>query len=518
MKKQITFVHSESESFAIESLSSLLKNQGHQVSLAFDPQLFDSSEVKNQRLRNFFDIKDILIKQVIETKPDLVGFSVFTYNYQWALKMAREIKARIDVPVIFGGIHPTLVPEVVIKNDCVDMLCVGDGEEVLLELVKNLRNSRRYKIKNLWLKKDGKIIKNEARPTFQDLDALPLPDKELFAQHFPIYNSGYGLMAGRGCPFNCTFCCANILRRAIGGDGGHFIRKRSVDNVISELVWAKKKFKPFMVQFIDDVFITDINWLKDFARKYQKRIGLPFNCAAHPAVVSSEMVRTLKKAGCNLLTFGVQSASEKVRRELLGRWETNNQIRKAAQICKKEGLKFTFDHILNLPFEKIDDLIEAVDFYNEVRPTIINTFLLTYYPKAEITSIAFKAKLLTKKDVQAISNGKNPGTYSLSFGKRRGLISRKNRQNYYQFIFWLTILPLLPRFLVQKVIKRGWLYYHFSAPVWLIVLIKFLIRIKIGRAIDTIYIIKLLIKRMFINFKLKYFLAPGGEIWWRGYM
>jgi len=518
MGKQITFIHSESESFAIECLSSLLKKNGHQVSLVFDPRLFDSSEVKSQRLQKLFDIKDILIKQVIATKPDLIGFSVFTYNYQWALKMAKEIKAKIDVPIIFGGIHPTLVPEVVIKNNCVDMVCIGEGENALLELVKNLNSQRRYKIKNLWLKKENKVIKNEMHPLFEDLDFLPLPDKELFTPYQPIYNSGYGLVAGRGCPFNCTFCCANILRRAIGGDGGHFIRKRSVDNVIAELVWAKKKFKSTMVTFVDDIFVININWLKEFMPKYKKKVGLPFNCDAHPAHVTVEMVRLLKKAGCNLLIFGVQSASEKIRRELLGRPETNDQIRKAAQICKNEGLKFTIDHILNLPYEKIDDLIQAVDFYNEIRPTIINTFLLTYYPQAEITMTAYKAKLLTKKDLQAIQEGKSPGTYSLSLGEHRETISLKGRQNHNQFILWLNALPLLPSFLVKKLIKSEYLCYNFTAPIWVITLTKFLLRIKIGRPFDTIYIIRLLLKRILINLKLKYFLAPRGELWWNGYM
>ena len=503
MEKRITFVHSDGESFAIECLSSILKKYHYQVSLVFDPRLFDSSEVKNQRLQNFFDTKSLLIKQIVKTKPDLVAFSVFTYNYQWALKMARKIKAKIDVPVIFGGIHPTLVPETVIKNDCLDMLCVGEGEEALLELMENLNKPRQYKIKNLWLKKNGKIIKNEIRPPFENLDSLPLPDKEIFAPYHPLYNTGYDLVVGRGCPFNCTFCCAHALRQV--SNSNHYIRKRSVDNVMRELVWAKRKFRPIMVKFVDDIFVFNINWLKEFAPKYKKKIGLPFNCDAHPAHVTVEMVRLLKKAGCNLLIFGLQSASEKVRRELLGRPETNDQIRKAAQICKNEGLKFTIDHILNLPYEKTDDLIGAVDFYNEIRPTIINTFLLTYYPEAEITMTAYKAKLLTKKDLQAIEEGKSLGAYSLSLGKQRQGNSLKNKQNHNQFIFWLNILPLLPKPFVQSLIRRGILRYNFTAPVWIAVFIKFIIRIKIGRAIDTIYIIKLLAKRMLINFKLKYF-------------
>ncbi len=515
--KQITFVHSESESYALELLSSLLKRNGYDTALVFDHRLFDSSEVKNSYLHNVFDIQDILIKQVIETKPDLIAFSVFTYNYQWALKMARAIKKEINAPIIFGGIHPTLVPEIVIQNDCVDIVCVGEGEEALMELVENLNSEKKYRIRNLWFKKDGKIIKNEQRPLFENLDSLPLPDKDLFASYHPIYNSGYGLVVGRGCPFKCSFCCANALKQVMG-DKGHYIRKRSVDHVIAELVWAKKRFKPSMVTFVDDVFVINMDWLKEFVPKYKKFINLPFNCDAHPAGVTQEMVRLLKEAGCDLLIFGVQSTSERIRKEILKRPETNAQIEKAISICRAERLSFTVDHILNIPNDTNNDLVEAVKFYNELRPTVINTFLLTYYPKAEITEIAYENKILSKHDLRDIDDGKIPATYSLTLGGRRENPSKKGKNNTDQFIFWLNLLPLLPKSLVNQIIKRGYLRRNFLAPIWMIALIKFLIRIKIGRPFDTIYIFRLLFKRIFVNLKIKYFLVPKGQLWWKGHI
>lgn len=516
-QKRITFVHSESESFAIECLSSLLKQKGHEVTLVFDPRLFDSSEINNSKLKKVFNVRDILIKQIIKSKPDLIGFSVFTYNYQWALNMARLIKAEINVPIIFGGPHPTLVPERVIANDCVDFVCIGEGEGTIVDLAVYLGTAKKNNIKNLWLKDNGKIIKNGPRELIKNLDTLPLPDKELFAPYQPIYNSGYSLVAGRGCPFRCTFCCSNALKQAAGGLD-HYIRKRSVDHVINELIWAKKKFNPTMIAFVDDVFILDVNWLKEFVPKYIRKVGLPFFCDAHPTGVTPEIAKLLKKAGCSLLILGVQSASEKVRFEILKRPEANEQIKNTAEICRSEKLPFTIDHILNIPGETIMDLEEAVEFYNEIRPTVINTFLLTYYPKAEITQVAFKSGLLKAKDIDAIEEGKAIATYSLKLGSQKERSHRKNQKNLDQFIFWLNAIPLLPSAVVKMVIKKGCLRRNFTAPIWLITLVKFLIRIKIGRSFDTIYIFKLLFKRMFINFKLKYLLAPKGELWWQGQM
>ncbi len=138
-KKRVTFIHTESESFAIELLSSILKENSHEVSLVFDNRLFDSAEIKNSILKRVFGQKDLILKQVKDSKPDLICFSAFTYNYQWALNTAQQIKKKIgNIPIIFGGIHPTLMPDLVIKNKCVDYVCVGEGEYALLELVNNL--------------------------------------------------------------------------------------------------------------------------------------------------------------------------------------------------------------------------------------------------------------------------------------------------------------------------------------------------------------------------------------------
>ena len=268
-----------------------------------------------------------------------------------------------------------------------------------------------------------------------------------------------------------------------------------------------------MVMFIDDVFVLDLNWLRDFVPKYKKLIGLPFNCDAHPAGVTRELVSLLKDAGCDLLIFGVQSASERVRRDILKRPETNDQILKATRICREFNLNFTIDHILNIPGDTNGELREAICFYNLIRPTIINTFLLTYYPLTLIVETAVKAKLLTAKDVRAINEGKTPTTYSLSLGGRRETVRNKNQKNLDQYIFWLNALPLFPQGVVNFMNDHGYMNKNFHPPVWLIVLVKFLIRLRIGRPFDTIYTINLLFKRMIIVLKLRYLMIPKQKYW-----
>lgn len=135
---KISFIYLGSENLGIEYLSSVLKKSGHKVELIFDPALFcDKHYLNVDFLAKLFDSRKKIIKRVLESRPDLIGFSVFTHNYKWALSIASLIKKEIDIPIIFGGVHPTILPEDVIANNSVDMICIGEGEEALLELMDN---------------------------------------------------------------------------------------------------------------------------------------------------------------------------------------------------------------------------------------------------------------------------------------------------------------------------------------------------------------------------------------------
>src|SRR3989339_681535 len=126
---KIVFVAIAVENLAIEFISSFLKKHRHQVEVVFDPSLFATEAIASKRLAKIFDIAKEVAWQVNQMKPDLVGFSVFTLNYQRSIELAKEIKnVNKDIPIIFGGVHPISVPEVVIGQDCVDMVCVGEGE------------------------------------------------------------------------------------------------------------------------------------------------------------------------------------------------------------------------------------------------------------------------------------------------------------------------------------------------------------------------------------------------------
>ena len=499
---RVTFVQAEAESLAVEYLSSVLKSHGHKTSLVFDPMIFNSPSLQNSYLQKKFDIKKALVEQIKDTSPDLIGFPVFTGNYQWALSVARSVKKVLEVPIIFGGIHPTSVPETVMKEDCVDMICIGEGEYALVELVENLaQNKENQEIKNIWFKKDGKIIKNDVRPPIKNLDDLPFPDKDLYykCQPFSTGSYNYMIMTTRGCPFSCTFCGAPILRGIYAGKG-RYIRRRSVKNVIDELVWMKDRYKPTYVDFPDDVFTSDIKWLEEFSKEYKRKVALPFLCITHIAFIKPLTIELLKAAGCYWLLIGVQTVSESTRRELLNRYETNEQLKKVAKECHRVKLNFSVDHIFNIPHDGEKEQIEAMRFYNEIRPSLINTYWLKYFPQTEILNTALDAGILDASTITDINEGKLSTSLVIGIGARDTL---DPEQRFHNFAFLLNLLPLLPKRVVDSIISHQWFLRRRKPPIWLNTTVKFIRRLRLRQGHIYISALNALMHNMIRNWRLR---------------
>jgi len=481
---RITFVQDSCENLAIQYLSSLLRKEGHQVFLVIDPQLFNLAHLKNNFLEKIFDARDMVVQEVKNTKPNLVAFSVFTSDYQWALETAGRIK-KLDrnIPIIFGGIHPTSVPEVVIREKDVDIVCVGEGEQALLELARSFDKKRKnYKIKNLWFKNKGKIIKNEIRPLLRNLDKLPLPDKDIFLSKSPSFLKQYYLiMATRGCPYRCTFC-ANHVKAKIYRGKGKYLRIRSVENVIKELVWAKKKYPMLkMVGIPDDILPLNKAWLRKFIIRYKREVNLPFLCYTHPRYIDKEIAHLLKEGGCFWLNMGLQTASETNRIKLLKRVESNEEIRRAVNCCHKVKLRFSLDHIFGIPFEGEEEYVEALKFYNELRPDLINEFWLVYFPKTEIINLGKRAGYIDKKTEREINEGKVSTCCTLKIGESSKDISRSKEGEFKNFALLYTLLPLIPKRIMDKIIDKKWYKKVPEVPGLIFFLAKFIGRIQIGQ-------------------------------------
>jgi radical SAM superfamily enzyme YgiQ (UPF0313 family) len=456
-----TFVYLGTESLGIEQLSSNLKYAGHETYLAFDPALFDDKVYLSiSFLKKLFNYEDRLIDEIISSKPDLVAFSVFTSNYEWACRIAKKIKAYSSkTPILFGGIHPTSVPEKVICQPFVDIIAIGEADEAIVELADSFDAGKlNTKIKNFWFKNGKKVIRNQLRPLNQNLDILPFPDKSLFEGKFPLKQS-YNIITSRGCPFGCAYCGNNFLRHLYRTKGA-FLRRRGVENVISELKLMKKTYNSRRVFFEDDVFTSDIHWLREFCKRYKSEVGTPFECISHPFYTTPEVVSLLKSAGCKSIHFGIQSMSEETRMKVLKRFGSNEQIKKAFRACDDAGMEYSIDHIFGIPGEGIKEQIEAADFYSTLKKCRkIRPYWLAYFPKTEIINTAIEYGILKKSQVSCIENAEPEfvynlhGTYNIS--KPREL---KDFETFFKFI------PALPCIINRMILKKRYYRYMHAVP------------------------------------------------------
>jgi len=154
---KIVFAAMGEDNLSIESLSAVLKQAGHETALAFDPALFDESMYFHIAwLARLFSQRTKVIQKIVRLNPDLVAISVFSNNYQWACAIAEGVKKHLSVPIIFGGVFATNCPETVIANPNVDMVCLGEGEQPIVELVNSMaKGTIDDTIKNLWFKKNS---------------------------------------------------------------------------------------------------------------------------------------------------------------------------------------------------------------------------------------------------------------------------------------------------------------------------------------------------------------------------
>ena len=300
--------------YSVGTLSACLKKEGHKVQIIFMQTDF-SAKYPNESLNDIVELSK---------ETDLIGISVVSPYFKYGVQITQALKRILGAPVLWGGIHPTVRPEECLEY--ADMVCLGEGEEALVELATKMENGQDfYDVPGIWFKENGKIIKNAMRPLIQNLDTIPLPDNDyankylLCGRHILPMNddllmkySGrkkktYKTLPTRGCLFECTYCCHSAYKKLYPNQ--NYIRKRSIDNIIKELMEVKNADR---IKLCDDHFFSyKEEEIEDFCRKYKNSINLPLMViGVSPATFNRKKVALLVDAGLVYLKVGIQTGSE----------------------------------------------------------------------------------------------------------------------------------------------------------------------------------------------------------------
>lgn len=423
--------------YGVAYLSAILRQNGHAT------QLLNI----NENLGYPLDIKKI-IGEVKTFSPDLVGFSVVSNQLQYALEIAKAIRSHTDAPFVCGGIHATMAPYDVLKTGVFDYACVGEGEEALLDLVNALeKHEDTSVIQNIWLRRDGRIIKNKVRP-FISLENLPPKNYEIFdfQKMIDAKDGWVGVMSSRGCPFRCTYCFNHRLIDIYRDDIGlpparlNYVRHHPIQDVIDELQYLLEHYKGIrMFIFDDDLFTFDRHYVHEFCREYEKRIPIPFVCNAHVKVFDHTIARSLKRADCRIVKFGLESGSERVRREILNRPMTNQDIVNAFKAAHEFELHTSAFVMIGLPDESRADLVATIDLLATIQPGRFRWSIFFPYAGTVAYEIAREKGLINFKKMQTLSNFTEESC--LDFGKEHNLLIDKLAVAFLWFVNGRRDLP-----------------------------------------------------------------------------
>jgi len=381
------------DTIGLKYLHYSLLQHSYNSAILFLPD-FDSHN--DQKLEN-------ILKFVRDNSPKLIGVSLMSVEYTKACHLTEYLKKYLKIPVVWGGIHPTIAPEMCLEY--ADYVGIGECEKTIIDIAHHIANNEDNDlthINNLCYKENGQVKRNPLYPLTADLDEIPsfehipinsyiqdykaiLPvNQSIFKKHARYSGTTYSVMSSRGCPFSCTYCCNNFISRLYDY---RKVRRRSIANIIAELKKAKSEH-PFIeyINFQDDCFLAcSASHLAEFCESYKKEIGIPFVVRSIPVYTTREKIEVLKSSGLAWISLGLQSGSDRVSREIYKRKSLKEDFLKAAKIIKDYNVAAFYDVILDNPFETREDKLETIHTLIEIpKPYYTQFFSLTLYLGTEL--------------------------------------------------------------------------------------------------------------------------------------
>jgi radical SAM superfamily enzyme YgiQ (UPF0313 family) len=340
-------------------LGTLLKQHGHEV------RVFD------QNVEGLED--DGLWQLVAEFQPDMAGFSVITPNYPVARKQIRKLKQlRPDVRILAGGIHATLFPDDLIA-DGADAVVMGEGEPVILELVEGLAEGRDLTSLPglLYRTRTGEVVRTSGHSQTTSLDNLPFVDRTLY--NLPKYTH-HSMLASRGCPHHCAFCCN--YTGTVRNDG---VGIRQHLRVIEEMEHLRDAHGAREIFFADDIFLLRKHDILEFCKANAARhVGVKWIGQMRADRVDATVAEAMRAAECQRIYFGVESGSDSILRAAQKGMNTA-QIRKGIRAAADAGLRVKTGWIYGLP-GSLEEQYESIPFMLDLRPHEISIHQLIPFP------------------------------------------------------------------------------------------------------------------------------------------
>lgn len=300
-----------------------------------------------------------LKKIILKEKPDVVGITTMSYTFPASLKIARITKNAVpNSLIVLGGPHATFMwAEILMINPEVDIVVIGEGEYTMLELIKTLTEGGSLKrIRGIAFREKKKVIKTPPRPLIKNLTSLPFPARHLVnMDKYRTLESFTPLISSRGCPFRCVFCASRAM-------WGAHVRFRYPKDVVDEIEHIIQKYRFKTVNFADDVFTLNKPRVIKICEEINERVlDVEWECSTRPDLLTKELMKKMRKAGCKSILLGAESASQRILNILNKGFELKD-IEKVVKWAKEIGINVRLSFMIGCPGEDIKSAFKTLRF------------------------------------------------------------------------------------------------------------------------------------------------------------
>lgn len=399
------------KALGVRYLETALQKQGYRVCTVF---FKDFNSVRPRQATK--EELNLLCGELARERPLLIGLSVMSSMYlDTVLAVINKLKKNFSVPLVCGGAFATMFPEYFLERG-VEFVIRSDGEISLCQLADCVTSRTDYRyIPSLCYHLNGRDVINQIGNVASDLDQYGIPavacENACFIENGTVshgdpqlHTYSYEVVASRGCPFTCSYCCCINLRR-LQPAGTRAVRYRTVRSVINELAMAKKVCRKLVfIHFYDEIFPNLPGWVDEFVRLYREEIGLPFTIWSHPKAVDAQTLTKLKQAGLTEVIMGIQSGSERIRRDVFHRYETQEEIIRATEMIHDARIFWaSYDFMLEHPFETTEDIKETYLLVKQLCGRYeLQIHGLNFLPGTDIVQMAIEGDYLTQKEMEDI--------------------------------------------------------------------------------------------------------------------
>jgi len=433
-----------------------------------------------QTIKNIFTKKSMIevveekiLTYLREHKPPYIGLAFYTTDYNINMELCRKIKQIYNPIIIAGNVHSSVMYEdLIFEHSPVDIVIRGEGEQTLFEVLKTSKTNWKN-VDGIVFFNKGKLVINKNRKLLDSSNIEPGKAYEKLDMNYYIrpttsiirnvLTRGVGIYTGRGCPFNCTFCCANMLWNI---HGKNFLRTRKLESVINELLFLKKRYKIDSFYIMDETFTMDKERVFKFCRLLKEnKVNLIWAAETRANLVTKELLSKMKNAGCVQIEFGVESGSKKCLKEINKNVKVED-VKNAFKWAKELKMRTFANMLINIPGETENDLKLNDKLLEEIQPTEIVHSITTPYPGTQMYEKYVNPKLIKEEYPLLLSEGRSSGgnrfrmcKHNLDLNMILKDITNKNRK-WYQLSF--ISFSFMPQYLNMLLCSKFRLTYLVS--------------------------------------------------------